>query len=174
MNGTCLGASSPGNRNVSEPWEQGCLLRRALGRHLRGSGGCGRSGQSRRGCGWCLGRFEAWMIQSHSSYVEALTARTLEHNRFWRCNLRSGCCSVAQSCPTLCHPMGCSTPGFPVLHHVLEFAQTRVHWVSDAIQPFHPLSTPFSSCSQSFPASGSFKVKRGHKGRTLIQWLVSF
>ena len=101
MNGTCLGASSPGNRNVSEPWEQGCLLRRALGRHLRGSGGCGRSGQSRRGCGWCLGRFEAWMIQSHSSYVEALTARTLEHNRFWRCNLRSGCCSVAQSCPTL-------------------------------------------------------------------------
>ena len=54
--------------------------------------------------------------------------------------LRSSCCfSVAQSCPTLCDPMDCSTPGFPVLHHLLELAQTHVHWVSDAIQPSHPL-----------------------------------
>ena len=52
------------------------------------------------------------------------------------------CCSVAQSCPTLCDPMDCSTSGFPVLHHLLEFAQTHVHWVSDAIQPSHPLSSP--------------------------------
>ena len=42
--------------------------------------------------------------------------------------------SVPQSCPTLCNPMDCSTSGFPVLHHLPEFAQTRVHWVSDAIQ----------------------------------------
>ena len=48
------------------------------------------------------------------------------------------CCSVAQSCPILCDPLNCSTPGFPVLHHLLEFAQTHVHWVSDAIQPSHP------------------------------------
>ena len=54
----------------------------------------------------------------------------------------SGCCSVAQSCPTLCDPMGCSTPGFPVLHHLPEFAQTHVHWVSNAIQPSHPLLSP--------------------------------
>ena len=54
----------------------------------------------------------------------------------------SGCCSVAQSCPTLCNPMDCSTPGFPVLHNLPEFAQTPVHWVSDAIQPSHPLSSP--------------------------------
>ena len=39
------------------------------------------------------------------------------------------CCSVAQSCPILYNPMNCSTPGFPVLHHLLEFAQTHVHWV---------------------------------------------
>ena len=39
-------------------------------------------------------------------------------------------------------PMDCSTPGFPVLHHLLEFAQTHVHWVSDAIQPSHPLLPP--------------------------------
>ena len=52
------------------------------------------------------------------------------------------CCSVAQSCPTLFNPMDCSTPGFPVLHHLLEFAQTHV---SDAIQPSRPLSAPSSA-----------------------------
>ena len=50
--------------------------------------------------------------------------------------------SVAQSCPTLCDPMDCSTPGFPVHHQLLELAQTQVHWVGDAIRP--PSSTvPF-------------------------------
>ena len=52
------------------------------------------------------------------------------------------CCSVAQSCPTLCNPMDCSTPGIPVLHHLPELAQTRVHRVSDAIQPSRPLLSP--------------------------------
>ena len=52
------------------------------------------------------------------------------------------CCSVAWSCPTLCNPMDCSVPGFPVLYHLLEFAQTHVHWVSDTIQPSYPLSPP--------------------------------
>ena len=49
------------------------------------------------------------------------------------------CCSVTQSCPTLCDPKHCSTPGFPVLHYLLEFAQTHVHSISDVIQPSHPL-----------------------------------
>ena len=53
----------------------------------------------------------------------------------------------------LCEPVDCSIPGFPVLHHPLQFAQTLVHWV----QPSHSV-TPFSSCPQSFPASGSFPV----------------
>ena len=57
---------------------------------------------------------------------------------------------ITQSCPTLCHPTDCSTPGFPVLHHLLELAQTHVHWVGDAIQP----ACPLLSSSQSFPASG--------------------
>ena len=70
------------------------------------------------------------------------------------------CYSVIQSCPTLCDPMDCSMPGFPVLHCLPEFAQTRVHWVSDAIQSFHPLLSPFSSCLQSFPTSESFPVSR--------------
>ena len=50
--------------------------------------------------------------------------------------------SVAQSCPTLCDPMDCSTPGFPVHHQLPELAQTHVHQVGDAIQPSHPLSSP--------------------------------
>ena len=45
-------------------------------------------------------------------------------------------------CPALCNPMDCSTPGFPVLHYLPEFAQTHVHWVGDVIQPSHPLSSP--------------------------------
>ena len=49
--------------------------------------------------------------------------------------------SVTQSCPTLCNPMHCSMPGFPVHHQLLELAQSHVHWVSDAIQPSHPLSS---------------------------------
>ena len=49
--------------------------------------------------------------------------------------------SVAQLCPTLCDPMNHSTPGLPVHHQLLEFTQTHVHWVSDAIQPSHPLSS---------------------------------
>ena len=65
-----------------------------------------------------------------------------------------GISSVTQSCPTLCDPMDCSTPGFPVHHQLLELAQTHVHWVSDAIQPFHPLLS--STSLQSFPASASF------------------
>ena len=50
--------------------------------------------------------------------------------------------SVAQSCPTLCEPMNCSTPGLPVHHQLPEFTETHVHRVSDAIQPSHPLSSP--------------------------------
>ena len=49
---------------------------------------------------------------------------------------------VAQSCPTLCVPMNRSTPGLPIHQHLLEFTQIHVHWVSDAIQLSHPLSSP--------------------------------
>ena len=51
--------------------------------------------------------------------------------------------SVAQSCPTLCDPMNRSTPGLPVHHQLPEFTQTHVHRVGDAIQPSHPLLSPF-------------------------------
>ena len=67
------------------------------------------------------------------------------------------CCLLTQSCPTLFDPMDCSMPGFTVLHHLAELAQTYVHWVSDAIQPCHTLSSP---PAQSFPASGSFPMSQ--------------
>ena len=67
------------------------------------------------------------------------------------------CCSVAQSCPTLCDPTDCSTPGFPVLHYLLEFTQT--YRLSQWYYPTISSSlTPFSSCPQSVPASGSFPM----------------
>ena len=53
--------------------------------------------------------------------------------------------SVTQSCPTLCDPMDCSTPGLPVHHQLPEPTQIHVHWVGDAIQPSHPLSSPSTS-----------------------------
>ena len=61
-------------------------------------------------------------------------------------------CSVAQSRLTLCDPMDCNMPGFPVLHHLLQFAQTRVHWIDEAIQLSHALHLPLL-LPQPFPAS---------------------
>ena len=69
--------------------------------------------------------------------------------------------SVAQLCLTLCNPMDCSTPGLPVHHQHLEFTQTHVHWVSDAIQASHPLLSP------SPPAPNPSQ----HQG--LFQWVSS-
>ena len=68
------------------------------------------------------------------------------------------CCSVAKSCPTLYDPMDCSMPGFPVLHHPPEFAQTHTHWVGDVIQPSHPLLSPSPTALQFFTASGCFTL----------------
>ena len=68
--------------------------------------------------------------------------------------------SLTQSCLTLCDPMNCSTPGLTVHHQLPESTQTHIRLVGDAVQPSHPLSFPFSSCPQSFPASGSFQISQ--------------
>ena len=65
--------------------------------------------------------------------------------------------SVAQSCPTLCDPMNHSTPGLPVHHQRPEFTQTHVHWVGDAIQPSHPLSSPSPPALNLSQHQGLFK-----------------
>ena len=65
--------------------------------------------------------------------------------------------SVTQSCPTLCNPMDCSTPGFPVHHQLPEMTQTHVHWVGDAIQPSHPLLSPSPPTFNHSQHQGLFK-----------------
>ena len=65
--------------------------------------------------------------------------------------------SVTQSCPTLCDPMNCSTPGLPVHHQLPEFTQTHVHRVSDAIQPSHPLLSPSPPVPNTFQHQSLFQ-----------------
>ena len=76
-----------------------------------------------------------------------------------QCRLESCCSSVSKLCLTLCDPMNCSMPGFPVLHHLPEFAQTHVQ-LSQWCYPIISSSAALFSWPQSFPASGSFPVSR--------------
>ena len=69
-------------------------------------------------------------------------------------------CSVAQSRPTLCDPMDCSTPGFHVHHQLPEPTQTHVHWVGDAIQPSHPLSSSSPPALNLSQQQGLFQMSR--------------
>ena len=89
----------------------------------------------------------------------------METHFSWKNNIKvsvlSKFSSVAQSCSTLCNPMDCSTPSFPVLHHLPELVQTHVHWVGDTIQSSRLLSSP------SPPASSLSQ----HQG--LFQWISS-
>ena len=83
----------------------------------------------------------------------------------------SCCCSVSQSCPTLCDPMDCSMPGFPVLHYLLESGQTHIHCVSDAshLMLCHPLLLP-----SIFPRIGVFSKESALCIRWPKDWSVSF
>ena len=90
----------------------------------------------------CSVLFKVLKTQVHLIFIAIL----------WRC-----CCLVAKSCPALWDSMDCSMSGFPVLHCLPEFAQIHVHWVGDAIQPSHPLSSP----------SATFKLSQHHG---LFKW----
>ena len=88
----------------------------------------------------------------------------LSHFRFHQLS------SVAQSCLTLCNPMDCSTPGFPVLHQPPELA-THVHWVGDAIQPSHPLSSPSPPAFNLSQHQGLFKwVSSSHQVAKVLEF----
>ncbi|CAI9172823.1 unnamed protein product [Rangifer tarandus platyrhynchus] len=77
------------------------------------------------------------------SIIHTLSVKSNGHTNQTGLNtLNNNFSSAAQSCPTVCDPMDCSTPGFPVHHQLLELAQTHVHRVSDAIQPCHSLLSP--------------------------------
>ena len=87
-----------------------------------------------------------------SSVYPKMDKRLMEASWWERLQGETGSCSdgwdhaqfssVTQSCPTLCKPMDCSIPGLPVHHQLLQFTQTHVYWVGDAIQPSHSLSSP--------------------------------
>ena len=81
--------------------------------------------------------------------------------------------SVTQSCPTLCEPMNCSTPSLPVHHQLLEFTQTHVHRVSDAIQPSHSLLSP-SLPALIFPRVRVFSNESALRIRWPKYWSFSF
>ena len=84
--------------------------------------------------------------------------------------------SVAQSCPTLCDPMNRSMPGLPVHHQLPEFTQTHVHWVGDAIQPSHPLSSPSPPARNPSQHQGLFQwVNSLHEVAKVLEFsLISF
>ena len=83
--------------------------------------------------------------------------------------------SVAQSCPTLCDPINCSTPGLPVHHQLLEFTQTHVHRVSDAIQPSHPLSSPSPPASNPSQHQSLFQgVNSSHEVAKVLEFQLQY
>ena len=79
--------------------------------------------------------------------------------------------SVTQSCPTLCDPMNCSTPGLPVHHQLPASTQTHVHCVGDAIQPSHPLSSPSPPALNLSQHQGLFKwVSSSHQVTKVLEF----
>ena len=79
--------------------------------------------------------------------------------------------SVTQRCRTLCDPMNCSTPGLPVHHQLPEFTQIHVHWVSDAIQPSHPLLSPSPPAFNLSQHQGLLKwVRSSHQVAKILEF----
>ena len=89
--------------------------------------------------------------------------KTLKMGHIKKKNLKNAyicCCSVSQSCLTLCDPMDCSTPDLPDPHHLPKFAQVLVHCLGDAIQPSHPLTPSSPSALNLSQSSGTFPVSQ--------------
>ena len=81
-------------------------------------------------------------IKNHLGKLYFFLSKWFKDNVLLVCVYSVQFSSVTQSCPTVCNPMNCSTPGLPVHHQLPEFTQTHVHQVGDAIQPSHPQSSP--------------------------------
>ena len=102
-------------------------------------------------CLLCRNSLQSKGIVAVGSWISLVLLCFLEATGFieqWKNHLRthysarSCCSSVTQLCLTLCDPMDCSMPGFPIYYHLPELTQTHVHGISDAIQSSHPLSSP--------------------------------
>ena len=85
--------------------------------------------------------FSTW-LSSTQGEKQSISSNCLKKKQQQHCISSVQFSSVPQSCLTLCDPMDCSMPGLPVHHQLLESTKTQVHWVGDAIQPYHPLSSP--------------------------------
>ena len=102
------------------------------------------------------------------------------HHNYWACSLEpvlwhKNCCSLAQLCPTLYNPIDCRTPGFPVHHQLPELTQTHVHWVGDAIQPSHPLSSPSPSAFSLSQHQGLFqRVSSSHQVAKILELHIEY
>ena len=87
-----------------------------------------------------------WQVLRKDGKGITFVQRDILRDRLHSHSFHSGSCcccgSVAKFCPTVCNPMDCSMPDSSVLHYLPEFAQTRVHWISDTIQSSHPLPPP--------------------------------
>ena len=110
----------------------------------------------------CYLKLEKNIGTSLMAQMVKITLNLLSCNKFGICCF---CCSVVQSCPTICDPMDCSTPGLPVPHHLLKCAQVHAHCFSDAIQPSHPL-TPLLLLPSIFPSIRDFS----NKSAVHIRW----
>ena len=88
----------------------------------------------------------------------------------WGWTLQFSSVQLTQSCPALCDPMNRSTPGLPVHHHLLEFTQTHVHRVGDAIQPSQPLSSPSPPAPNPSQHQGLFQgVNSSHEVAKVLE-----
>ena len=97
----------------------------------------------------------AWNIFFHTFTFNLCVSSALK----WVSHMQHIQFSVTQSCPTLCDPMDHSTPDLPVHHQLPEYTQIHVHWVGDAIQPYHPLSSPSPPAFDLSQHQGLFKLK---------------
>ena len=108
-----------------------------------------------------------WVISSHQ-VAKVLELRHQHQSYQWISSAQFS--SIAQSCPTLCDPMNCM-PGLPVHHQFLEFTQTHVHRVGDAIQPSHPLSSPSPPAPNPFQHQGLFQwVNSSHEVAKVLEF----
>ena len=112
----------------------------------------------------------AKQVQDFSTFFPSHShADTEEGKRGTGPNIK--CCSVTQLCPTLWDPMDYSMPGFSVHHQLPELAQTHVHWVSEAIQPSHPLSSPSPPDLNLSQHHGLFKwVRSSHQVAKILEF----
>ena len=117
---------------------------------------------------------QVWYPQSNQLLFVVFPAQESEGIAFswiWAYTFFALFSSATQSCLTLCNPMDCSTPGLPVRHQLLEFTQTHVHWVGEAIQPSHPLSSPSPPAFNLFQHQCLFKwVSSSHQVAKVLEF----